>query len=610
MTNNVSPKRDKHSELKAILGFLVCLILLLLFNFYPALDNEFVYWDDQYYVVENTFINQPTLTHFKDLGHQIISLNYHPITMWSLWLNAYCSGVESAYPFIATNVFFHILNSLLVFFFIKKLSKGKLWVAFIVAIIFGIHPMHVESVVWVSERKDVLYTFFFLIACISYLRYVDSQQKRNYFLSFCSFLLACGAKAMAVSLVPVLFVLDIYKKRTWSFQNLFIEKSPFFLVGLLVGSIAIQVQAGGVFFDVFEKTTDASAISQITDGFWNKLSISSYGLFYYFKQFLLPFNLSALHPYAPVLEKGYLVYYPIFSILFFSLMIYSYLKFPKIAFGFAFFLLTILLVLQFIPVGVAIVAERYTYLPYLGLSYIVGIGLDKLARNHSKNAMLLMLTFIVASFTYLTRTQVEVWQNHRTLFTNVVEKYPKNPYGREYLAAGLYKEGKVEDAIYHLDYAIHNLSYENSVSFEQLGIYWKGLGNQEKALALFDKAIALDADNFTARFNRGINLIDSDPNAALEDLNFCKQSKNNALKELLYAPMARCYGLLGAYEKAIQEFNKAMEVVPEKELIYYNRALTYELMGEKEKAIEDYKKALELDASFEDARQRLEILRT
>ncbi len=591
------------------LGFISCLIFLVFFNFYSALDNEFVSWDDQFYVTDNPLVSSPTFEHFKILWYKIISLNYHPLTMISLWLNSFFSGTVNAFSFIATNIFFHALNTILVFLFIKKLNGEKLWGAFTVALIFGIHPMHVESVVWVSERKDVLYGFFFLLASISYLQYLEKGKTRNYWWTLLLFILSCGAKAMAVAFVPILYLIDFFQKRNFKNQRLHFEKIPFILIGLLVGLIAINVQAGGDFYGFLESSDDAKALSQSDYFVWmEKIKYASYGLFFYLKKFLFPFQLSALHPYSSIYEWNFLSLMPLVGFGFLGLIVYCFFKHRKVAFGLTYFLLTIVLVLQFIPVGVAVVAERYTYLPYIGLGFLVSLLLQNTSKKISKNGVVLFLILLTGYLTTLTKTQVETWQNHVSLFSNVVDVYPNDAYAREYLSTGLWLDGDLDGAISEMEYAVEKLNYNNTYGFQQLGVYWDDKGDAEKAVAYFNKSIELDSLNYIAYYYRGLTILPTDPKSALSDFIFSTHSKNEVFQQLIYEPLARCYGMLGDNQNAIKYFTKTIQVNGNIAMNYFNRGITYERLGEVGKALEDYKKAVELDSEMEDAKVRIELL--
>ena len=591
-------------------GLLLLAFLLIVFiAFYPALDNDFVYWDDQYYVIENALINQPTFEHLSSLFTKIISLNYHPVTMLSLWLNAFFSGTQSAFPFIFTNVIFHFFNTVLVYFFFKNLLKESRFAAIFTSLIFAIHPLHVESVAWVSERKDVLYTFFFLASSFAYLRYSERKNTVWYFASLLFFLLSCGAKAMAVSLVPVLWLIDYLRERKFTFQTILIEKLPFILLALLVGSIAVDIQAGGDFFGILQRSSDGVALGQSAEaGIWYKLSVASYGLFFYLTKFLLPFDLSALHPYDAVIYESWFQFMPLFGFLFGTALIFAFFRNRKVAFGLGFFTATIALVLQFIPVGVAIAAERYTYLPYVGLAFTAAISLQRLTEYLPKMTPWIAMIGLTSTFTFLTNKQVDIWQNHITLFSNSVDKYPENPYAREYLAASYHREGQVEKAITELEYAINELGYLHTNSFELLGVYYEETGDLEKALAFYGEAIDLRPDNYTARYNRGLLLAEFDPEAALADFDVCETSQDARIRDYILEQKGICYGKLGNYEAAVEYLSAALSVFPDSEMLYYNRAVTYERMGFQENAAEDYKTALELNSDLSSAETRLQIL--
>lgn len=607
---NLSIKKNsiKITNIQLFASCILALVAIVCWSFYPALDNDFVHWDDQYYITDNPLIYTPSIENLQLLLTKIISLNYHPLTMISLWINAYMSGTASAFPFIVTNILVHLINTILVFFFIKKISNDKLIVAFTTALIFGIHPMHVESVVWISERKDVLYTFFFLLSSISYVNFIDQKNNRYLVVSFLFFVFACLSKAMAVSLVPILYLIDYYKNRKLTSYFLHLEKIPFIIFALLVGSIAMDVQAGGDFLGLLEPSSDAKALSSdATYTLIERFQFACYGLFFYIQKFFFPFNLAAFHPYAPVVNTNYLPLISILSLGLIGSLIYTINKFKKIAFGGFFFLFTLLLVLQFIQVGSAIVAERYTYIPYIGLGFLLGLFIESLLKNKSKVILLFILFLITTYFSFLTRKQVDLWQNHVSLFQNVVNLYPSDPYSREYLATGLWLEGKQDEAIVHLEYAINKLHYLQSTSFELLANCWADKNDPDKALAFYDKAIELNPQNYVAYYHRGLLLVEIDPKAAIADFNFCEQSNHDYIKQIRHEPRARCYGIIGELEKSIAGFTEAIKYDPISE-IYFNRGLSYERLGQLEEAIADYKTSLELDPTALDVKERLEKL--
>ena len=201
------------------LPVVILLTILVLAAYWESFDNDFVDWDDYTYVVDNNLVRNPQETTLKDVFTKTVSLNYHPLTILSLRLNnnecKTCPNGISAAPFIKWNVIIHILNTILVFMLIYILSKNNILISFLVAAIFGIHPMQVESVAWISERKDVLYSFFFLSGLITYLKYQSETKniKKKYLwlaATLILFVLSCLSKAMAVVFPLVLMLLKFW----------------------------------------------------------------------------------------------------------------------------------------------------------------------------------------------------------------------------------------------------------------------------------------------------------------------------------------------------------------------------------------------------------------
>src|SRR5438876_2498526 len=180
-------------------------ILLLTYSIYqPSLDNGFTNWDDDYYVTQNALVAHPTL---KALVTEPAGGNYHPLTMASLALNYAISGAHAA-SYHWLNLFLHLANTALVFLFVRKLTGGRLWTTVVTALFFGIHPMHVESVAWIAERKDVLYSFFYLTGLVLYLRYLDTMRPASLAMVFCAFVFAVASKPAAIVFPLTLVALD------------------------------------------------------------------------------------------------------------------------------------------------------------------------------------------------------------------------------------------------------------------------------------------------------------------------------------------------------------------------------------------------------------------
>ena len=600
---------DLRNSFKILLN-IALLIAISFVAFYPSFDNQFVNWDDQFYITANPLINNPSWKTLQKLFMKVVSLNYHPLTMLSLWVNAMVSGVESASPFIITNVFIHIFNAIMVWFLVYQLTKKNLVTSLITATVFAIHPMHVESVVWVSERKDVLYGFFFLASLLTYCRYIKIKKHIYLLICFLLFLMSCLSKAMAVSLVPCLLVLDYYKSRDFKNINLYLEKIPFLILALIIGFIAVDVQSGGNFHGLLNLSESANAIQASALNLSDRLLNSSFANFYYIKNFFFPTGHSPFHPYY--LKDAYdpLLYISV-SILFCSIFLWAIKNnWKKIVLGMAFYFSTIGLVLQFIPVGSAIVAERYSYLPFIGLAFLVGSLLQKFWNLGFKYLVYLIIPILFYALIVNTRMQSDVWQNHVSLFKQAVEVYPNDPFSRKTLGAGLWDQGDVDEAIYHTEYAINELGLVSSSAFELLAKCYSEKGMTQNAIAFFNEAVRLDSNNIIARYHRGLELLKLNVQKAITDFNYCEASNNEYVKPLLYSPRGRAFGMLGKYEMALNDLNKAIEFFPNDINNYLDKAITLEKLNRFENAIELYQWILSINKNESLAIERLKILKT
>ena len=207
-------------------NWLVPFIFVVTFlAFIPALSAGFVNWDDPDYVNNNILIKD--FSHLSALITTPLQGNYHPLTMLSLAINYSISGLD-AWSYHLFNILFHLLNCFLVFRLALLLSNKNIVIAFTTAVLFGVHPMHVESVAWISERKDVLYSLFFLAGLVSYTKYVDTGSKKQYGVTILFLVLSLMSKPAAVIFPVALFCIDLLRKRKFSFR-LFLEKISFFI---------------------------------------------------------------------------------------------------------------------------------------------------------------------------------------------------------------------------------------------------------------------------------------------------------------------------------------------------------------------------------------------
>ena len=435
----------------------------------PTLFNGWVNWDDDFYVLTNPLVRDVSWEQIKNIFSTLqVQGNYHPITVVSLAIDYALAGTD---PFIyhLTNLVLHLCNVGLVFGFIYLLT-GRLYMAIIASLLFGIHPMHVESVAWISQRKDVLYTSFFMLGLILYLFYLTKNSHPYRWLGLClaSFVLSLLSKGMAVTFPLILVLIDYVYQRT-DYQKVILEKIPFLVLSLVFGIITIKAQQAS------KAVIDTEAISWI-----DSVLVACYGLTLYPLKALIPFRLSVLHPYPMEHYEplpGYFYVFAGIAMLLLGLSWWGIRKHRLIAFGIAFFILSILPVLQLLPVGVSIIAERYTYVSYMGLFMLMGLGVEglimgrwKLSKNRRTGLLGLTGVFLVTMMG-ITLNRIQVWKNGETLWSDVIQKYPDHYFG----------------------YACR-------------GLYWTENGQPQKALEDFNQTLQRNPRFADGYINRGCNM--------------------------------------------------------------------------------------------------------
>jgi Flp pilus assembly protein TadD len=605
---------------------IILLTILVLVTFWESFDNNFVDWDDYTYVVDNNLVRNPEETTLKEVFTKTVSLNYHPLTILTLrWNNNKCSncpeGISPA-PFIRWNVIIHILNTLLVFILIYFLSKKKVLVAFIVAALFGVHPMHVESVAWISERKDVLYTFFFLSGLITYIKYLnvtDNNKKKYIWLAatFALFVISCLSKAMAVVFPLVLLLIKFWQyqptgnnqvkesiKETISLKNI-IPLIPFFVTSLIFGIVAISINKLNTFTIL------------------HRIQFATYGFLMYIVKFFFPGNQLAIYPYPSQAEYdtatiGLLLKLAPFAFILLSVLVaYSLRKTKLFVFGMGFFLVTIIMVLQLISVGVAIMADRYTYLPYIGLAFIPAMLIGDKVMLKRIPIFVFTCVFIIVMI-FLARRQTSVWRNSETLWSKVIDKYPAMETARS--IRGIYWEKKAEKAPnaqtqnYFEDKAFEDFKIAIKAGtpradvYEGAGCIYGKWGDLNNALFCFNNAIRLKPQKGSAYFNRALTLSKLNNNeGAIKDYNLALVYQPQRALQIL----TNRYILFlstGKFKEATRDLDYLISVDGNNFIFYYNRAQARTQLNDIQGAISDYKKVLTLQPNDQMSKTELQKL--
>jgi len=581
--------------------FIVILAVITFITFANGLRNNFLTWDDPDYVTENFYIRDLSVTGVKAMFSVFVSCHYHPLTLLSLALDYAFWGQKPA-GFIFMNILLHILNVILVnrifFLFTKKTE-----LSFITALLFAIHPMRVESVVWIAERKDVLFAFFYLFSIFFYVKFLKQKTNFKYYLiSFLLFVLSLFSKATATSLPLILILFDYFSDRK-DIRRILLEKIPFFILSLLFGLVAIKAQ---------------SLASSNAQPLVSHIFLITYAIAFYIFKFFAPFFQSAVMPFPEVVDGLLpLKYYLSFLIIpLMGFIIYYFRKYRKeLIFSFSFFILTLILVLVKFPIGPAYLAERYTYLPYIGFSYFIGFAYINYKekyklKNNWSNIYLIVLCLFTVFFIVKTISRNTVWKTSYSLFTDVVSKNPTYAFALNNQAHALASEGKHAEAISIYALAVKNKpdfaeAYNNraasffalkdyesvikdlSISIEispdnpkianmynNRGLAYYNLKRYKEAIDDLNKAISINKDfveAYKTRMNSNAALQNYDK--ALNDLNFIMTiEKNNAEH---YNQAGIFYAEAGDKQNAIKNFSKAIDIEPSNSSYYLNLGFVY-----------------------------------
>jgi len=483
--------------------YTVALIVITFIGFSPVIRNDFLpTWDDEKYVTANPVVHELTADNLRLMFTRPVNATYVPLPQITYAIEYQLFG-DNPMPFHVTSLLFHILSALLVFKILRVL-RLDLSFSFFGAVLFAIHPMRVESVAWISERKDVMYAFFYLAAMYTYLQHIAGSYQNRKFLwySILFFLCSLLSKIEAVTLPLSLLLLDYLLERPLRFK-LLAEKIPYFILSLVFGVLGIII--------IYRIGLHGSEIlkSNTMIGFTGRLFYGLFAITGYMLRFFVPFSTSAIYPYPEM--TGFMAVWirfinPVVILLLGVLVVLSHRKTRAILFGVLFFLVNIIFLLQIVAVGNGFFADRYTYMAYFGLIFIVTwIGSEIVKRNPGRRTG--VLTFFVicsAACLFITFSRSRIWKDGVSLWSHVIDQYPGK------IMESYVNRGISYTMLHQWNPAIEDFSTALSIGpvsdglYTDRGMVFGILGEPDKAIADFSKAIELNPANTKALYNRGV----------------------------------------------------------------------------------------------------------
>ena len=469
--------------------YMICLFLVIatLAVYWQVLNNDFVIYDDDKYVTENTHVHKgvtfDSLTWAFTSSH---ASNWHPLTWISHMIDYQLYGLNARGHHL-TSLLFHVANTLLLFLILVRMT-GTLWQSSFVAALFALHPLHVESVAWVAERKDVLSTFFMMLTVWAYILYVKKREIKGYLLVVLFFVLGLMSKPMLVTLPFILLLLDFWPlgrlcllrdtKNVATGQHtneradifrLVLEKAPFFAlaVGSSIVTFIVQERGGAM-----EIAKTYSIQTRIINAFVAYTE--------YIVDMIWPVKLALLYPHpgnSLQLWKGVVAGFAL--VLITILVIRKARRIPYLAVGWLWYIVTLIPVIGIVQVGSQAMADRYTYVTLIGLFIIIAWGANDLLSKwrHRKIWLSTLAAIILPVLIVLTWKQVQYWENGITLFKHTLRHTSNNYVIHNNLGIVLREQGRTEEAIKHYlqalrsnpDYALAHYNLSNRSEERRVG---------------------------------------------------------------------------------------------------------------------------------------------
>jgi tetratricopeptide (TPR) repeat protein len=558
------------------------LALATLALYWPAINFSFIDFDDPYYVSANVAIQKGITWQSLSwiLSHVVLG-NWHPVTMFSHMLDCQLFGLKP-WGHHLTSILIHCLNTVLVFKLLRQLT-GATWRSFFVAALFGLHPLRIESVAWIAERKDVLSGCFGLLTLIFYAHYAQKQASnpagrpagvplsnfdsraavRDYSLAWLFLTLGLMSKSMLVTWPFLMLVLDYWPLdrfkpgNTW---RLLREKIPFLIPAALLSIITFHVQKG----------TGAMGMLELSFGERAENALVSY--YNYLEKMFWPVDLAVIYPHPGRWPAMMVLAAGILMVGISTLVWLRRRRQPFLLVGWLWYGGTLVPVIGLVQVGSAAMADRYTYLPSVGVIVLVVWGIYELTSNRRYLSMVASAAGLAGMLLCfgLTRQQLGYWQNSETLFRHSLAVTRSNYLALINLAAGLDEEGRFGEAIDKYQEALR-LKPDSFLAHNSLGFDFGNLGNSIDAIRQYEEALRLNPNYAECHNNLGVE-----------------------------------FGVKGNTAEAIHHFQEAVRLKPDYTEAHSNLGLALYQNGQIDEAILEFEEALRQKPDFTQAQQGLQ----
>ncbi len=580
----------------------VCLLLTAaVFAVYgQMIHHDFINFDDGEYITENphvrTGLTKENMIWAFTAFH---SNNWHPLTWLSHALDCQLFGLNPGMHHIV-NLLLHIANSILLFL-LFKLMTGDLWQSAFVAALFALHPMHVESVAWASERKDVLGAFFWILTMLAYLRYAKQPELSRYLLIILLFTAGLMAKPMLVTLPFVLILTDYWplkrlktNEKLYSIFNsqysILYEKLPLFFLAAASGVITVFAQKSG---------GQVRSLDTFPLGIRIGNALISY--IKYILKLIDPRNLAFHYPYPYPFPVSQAVAAGFVLTALSVFIIRQRKQRPYLLMGWLWYLGTLVPVIGLVQVATQAYSDRYSYIPFIGLSLIIAWGIADLTEKWTHRRIILGIAagLLLTVWTVLTYIQTTYWKNSITLFTHTLNVTENNYLAHNSLGAALEEQGRIVQAISHFREALQ-IKSDGTQAYYNMGVALEKQGKYEESFQHFSKAVKLKPDFVNALYNLGIALKRrGDIQAAVKYFSQAVQLRPDFAEA--HNNLGTALSYMGKSDEAIRHYRESIRLRPDYAEAYNNLGTALKSQGKYQAAMQSYQKALENNPKFSEA---------
>jgi tetratricopeptide (TPR) repeat protein len=566
--------RTGSSGQAAALAYLL-LLALVICVFRSVTRNGFINLDDPWYVYENIHV-QRGLT-WESIRWAFTTLEggfWHPLTWLSLMADSQLHGLTPG-GYHLTSLLLHATSTLVLFAALRLLT-GATWRSAVVAALFAVHPLHVEPVAWVADRKDVLSGLFWMFSLYLYASYAKKAESRSpntgvfYALTILSFIAALMSKATVMAFPFILLLLDVWPLGRIGFgaravgkpnpRRVLWEKAPFLVAGALVGLVSLHGQGTiGAVHDV----------TRLPIG--DRLANAVLSVAHYVRQTFWPVDLAVYYPYPAVFRAWPVVAATLACLIVTALALWASRRRPYLGLGWLWMLVALLPAIGLVQVGGASHGDRFMYLPSIGLLLLITWGVHDLLRTRRHSAALLGALALggLAFCATLTSRQLGYWRNSESLYRRAIAVTGDSPLIQMNLGTALAAQGRQAEAIDHLREAVRLVpDYTDALS--DLGAALGSSGQFDEAINVLSKAVRLAPDFAVARCNLGDAL-----------------------------------SLKGRFEEAITQYQEALRLKPDIPGAHYHLGIALGALGHLDEAIDHFQEALRLNPGYVEASRGL-----